>query len=120
VTPAQLSPAIRASIGDAADHGVPPSAFVPEMLSHEPELALLMALARSWELARQGDPGRLFQHLDRVAETFQTCFAATRITPCGNEPVTDLHRTRLWLAEATRLVLASGLDRLGLTAPEHP
>ena len=36
-----------------------------------------------------------------------------------DEEVTDLHRTRLWLNDATRQVLANGLDLLGVSAPER-
>ena len=32
-----------------------------------------------------------------------------------DEEVTDLHRTRLWLNDATRQVLANGLDLLGVS-----
>ncbi|HNQ08756.1 MAG TPA: DALR anticodon-binding domain-containing protein, partial [Tetrasphaera sp.] len=32
---------------------------------------------------------------------------------------TDLHRTRLWLNDATRVVLANGLGLLGVSAPER-
>ncbi len=35
------------------------------------------------------------------------------------EAITDLHRTRLWLNNATRQVLANGLDLLGVGAPER-
>ena len=31
----------------------------------------------------------------------------------------DLHRTRLWLNDATRVVLANGLGLLGVSAPER-
>ena len=34
-------------------------------------------------------------------------------------PATDLTRARLWLVEATRVVLANGLGLLGVTAPER-
>ena len=37
----------------------------------------------------------------------------------AQEPITDVHRTRLWLNDATRSVLANGLDLLGVTAPER-
>ena len=39
--------------------------------------------------------------------------------PRGDEEVTDLHRARLWLVEATRIVLANGLRLLGVSAPER-
>jgi arginyl-tRNA synthetase len=37
----------------------------------------------------------------------------------GDEQVTDVHRTRLWLNEATRTVLANGLRLLGVSAPDR-
>ena len=43
----------------------------------------------------------------------------TRVTPQGDEQITDTHRTRLWLNDATRQVLANGLDLLGVSAPER-
>jgi arginyl-tRNA synthetase len=33
--------------------------------------------------------------------------------------VTDLHRTRLWLNDATATVLRNGLGLLGVSAPER-
>ncbi len=35
------------------------------------------------------------------------------------EPVTDVQRTRLWLNDAVRTVLANGLALLGVSAPER-
>jgi arginyl-tRNA synthetase len=37
----------------------------------------------------------------------------------GDEEPTDLHRARLRLVEATRVVLANGLDLLAVTAPDR-
>ena len=37
----------------------------------------------------------------------------------GDEPVTELNRARLWLNDATRVVIANGLDLLGVSAPER-
>ena len=39
--------------------------------------------------------------------------------PMGDEEPTDLHRARLTLVDATRVVLANGLGLLGVTAPER-
>ena len=33
--------------------------------------------------------------------------------------VTDLHRARLWLNDATRTVISNGLAMLGVSAPER-
>ena len=41
------------------------------------------------------------------------------IEPLGDEPITELHRTRLWLNDATSQVLANGLELLGVSAPER-
>jgi arginyl-tRNA synthetase len=41
------------------------------------------------------------------------------VTPRGEEPVTDAHRTRLWVAQAARQVFANGLGLLGVSAPER-
>ena len=47
---------------------------------------------------------------------YDTC----RVRPVSvDEEVTDLHRSRLWLNDATRQVLANGLDLLGVSAPER-
>jgi arginyl-tRNA synthetase len=41
------------------------------------------------------------------------------VLPVGDEEPRDLHRARLTLVHATRVVLANGLDLLGVTAPER-
>jgi arginyl-tRNA synthetase len=42
-----------------------------------------------------------------------------RIIPKGDEEITDVNRTRLWLNVAARTVLANGLELLGVSAPER-
>jgi len=37
----------------------------------------------------------------------------------GEDAATPLTHARLWLCEATCIVLANGLDLLGVTAPER-
>jgi arginyl-tRNA synthetase len=39
--------------------------------------------------------------------------------PKGAEPIEDVNRTRAWVNDATRTVLANGLGLLGVTAPER-
>jgi arginyl-tRNA synthetase len=41
------------------------------------------------------------------------------VLPQGDEEPTELHRARLLLVDATRVVLANGLGLLGVTAPER-
>ena len=50
---------------------------------------------------------------------YHSWYGLSRVAPKGDEPVTDLHRTRLLLNNATRQVLANGLGLLGVTAPER-
>jgi arginyl-tRNA synthetase len=41
------------------------------------------------------------------------------VLPLGDESPTELTSARLWLVEATRVVLANGLALLGVSAPER-
>jgi arginyl-tRNA synthetase len=41
------------------------------------------------------------------------------VLPQGDEDPGELHRARLALCQATRQVIANGLDILGVTAPER-
>ena len=45
--------------------------------------------------------------------------AECRIVPKGDEEITAANRTRAWVNEATRIVLANGLRLLGVSAPER-
>jgi arginyl-tRNA synthetase len=97
--------------------------FDPALLSHETEAVLLAALGEYPRVVAQAgalhEPHRVARYLEELAGHFHRWYDACRVTPLGDEPVTDLHRTRLWLTEATRVVLANGLDLLGVSAPER-
>ncbi|GAA0465438.1 arginine--tRNA ligase [Actinoplanes capillaceus] len=102
--------------GDAAD-------MKPELLSHEKENALLKSLneypdvvARSAELR---EPHHVARYLEKVAGDYHRFYDKCRVTPMGDEEITDLHRARLWLNDATRTVIANGLALLGVSAPER-
>ncbi len=41
------------------------------------------------------------------------------VLPRDGQSLDDLGRARLWLADATRIVLANGLGLLGVTAPDR-
>jgi arginyl-tRNA synthetase len=107
----------------AHDHGVDRSAFEPGLLDHPTENALLAALAQFPAIvahaAELREPHRVARHLEVLAGAFHKWYDECRVTPRGEDPITDLHRTRLWLAEATRIVLANGLQLLGVSAPER-
>ncbi|MEU5724045.1 arginine--tRNA ligase [Micromonospora sp. NPDC047738] len=98
--------------------------FRPELLSHEKEHELLKALAGFPAVvataAELRQPHRLAHYLEReVAPAFHRFYDQCRVTPQGEEEITDTHRARLWLNDATRVVIANGLQLLGVSAPER-
>ncbi|WP_434812309.1 arginine--tRNA ligase [Microbacterium sp. bgisy189] len=108
---------------NAADSGVARDAFAPELLEHETESALLGALQEFPRIvayaAEVREPHRVARYLEELAALYHRWYDNCRVTPLGDEEVTDLHRTRLWLNDATGQVLRNGLDLLGVSAPER-
>ncbi len=108
---------------NAADSGVARDAFAPELLDHETESALLGALQEFPRVvafaAELREPHRVARYLEELAGLYHRWYDNCRVTPLGDEEVTDLHRTRLWLNDATGQVLRNGLDLLGVSAPER-
>jgi arginyl-tRNA synthetase len=103
--------------------GVGLDTFVPELLGHEREADLLGALGEFPRVvvsaAELRAPHRIARYLEDLSGRYHRWYDACRVMPLGDEPVTDLNRTRAWLNEATRVVLANGLDLLGVSAPER-
>ncbi|TQJ32983.1 arginine--tRNA ligase [Arthrobacter sp. SLBN-122] len=113
----------RGAARNAVDAGVDRSAFEASLLDHATENELLSYLgsypsivAKAAELR---EPHRVARHLEAIAGAYHRWYDACRIAPMGDEAVTDLNRTRLWLNDATSQVLANGLDLLGVSAPER-
>jgi arginyl-tRNA synthetase len=109
---------------NAAEYGISrDQAFAPETLTHETETELLGLLGEFPRVVAQAaqfrEQHRVARYLEELAGAFHGWYDRTRVTPQGDEPVTDLHRTRLWLNDATRQVLATGLGLLGVGAPER-
>ena len=108
---------------NAAASGVDRSAFVPELLTHETESALLGALQEYPRIvayaAEVREPHRIARYLEELAGLYHRWYDNCRVIPLGEEPVEDLHRTRLWLSDATGQVLRNGLGLLGASAPER-
>ena len=65
------------------------------------------------------EPHRVARYLEDLAGVYHKFYDACRVLPLGDEPATDLTRARLWLVEASRIVLANGLGLLGVSAPER-
>jgi arginyl-tRNA synthetase len=64
-------------------------------------------------------PHRVARYLEDLAGAYHRFYDACRILPQGDEPATALTDARLWLCEATRVVIANGLGMLGVSAPER-
>ena len=94
-----------------------------EQLSHDKEGDLLRALAELPRVVARAaelrEPHRVARYLEETAGTFHRFYDACRVLPQGDEEVADVHRARLLLVAATRLVLANGLELLGVSAPER-
>jgi len=108
---------------NAADSGVDRSEFAPELLDHETESALLGALQEYPRIvayaAEVREPHRVARYLEELAGLYHRWYDNCRVTPLGDAPVESVHRTRLWLNDATGQVLRNGLDLLGVSAPER-
>ncbi len=98
-------------------------AFEPALLDHDADAALLAVLGEYPRVVAQAaelrEPHRVARYLEELAGTFHKWYEATRVTPRADEGVTDAHRTRLWVAGATRQVLENGLGLLGVGAPDR-
>ncbi|HEX5521948.1 MAG TPA: arginine--tRNA ligase [Pedococcus sp.] len=109
----------------AVEDGVrPEDGFDPSLLTDPTEAALLAILGDFPRVVAQAaklrEPHRVARYLEDLAGRFHRWYDTCRVRPVNrDEEVTDLHRTRLWLNDATRQVLANGLDLLGVSAPER-
>ncbi|MDQ0645151.1 arginine--tRNA ligase [Microbacterium murale] len=108
---------------NAADSGVDRSEFAPETLTHETESALLGALQEFPRIvafaAEVREPHRVARYLEELAGLYHRWYDSCRVTPLSDDPIESVHRTRLWLNDATGQVLRNGLDLLGVSAPER-
>ncbi|PPF56967.1 arginine--tRNA ligase [Clavibacter michiganensis] len=108
---------------NAAASGVDRSAFAPELLTHPTESALLGLLQEFPRIVAQAaelrEPHRVARYVEELAGSYHRWYDNCRVVPRGDEEVADLHRTRLWLNDAVRQVVANGLDLVGVSAPER-
>ena len=97
--------------------------FDPSLLTDETESVLLAALGEFPRVVAQAaelrEPHRVARYLEELAGRYHKWYDSCRVTPRADESVTDTHRTRLWLNNATRTVIANGLTLLGVGAPER-
>ena len=112
----------RAVARNAEASGVDRSAFDAATLEHETESVLLGVLAEFPRIVLQSaelrEPHRIARYLEDLAGSYHRWYDACRVIPLGDDVVEDVHRTRLWLNDATGQVLRNGLGMLGVTAPD--
>jgi arginyl-tRNA synthetase len=98
-------------------------AFHPELLDQDKENELLKSLGEYPAVvaaaAELREPHRVARYLEDLAGAYHRFYDTCRILPRGDEEITDVHRARLWLNDATRTVIANGLGLLGVRAPER-
>ena len=100
-----------------------PATFDPSQLADDREGALLGLLADYPRVvasaAELREPHRIARYIEEVATSYHSFYAACRVLPQGDEPVTELNIARLWLCAATRQVIFNGLELLGVSAPDR-
>jgi arginyl-tRNA synthetase len=108
---------------NAADLGLEPATANLGLLDHEKEGALIRNLGefpRVLETAAAlREPHRVCRYLEDLAGDYHRFYDSCRVLPQGDEEPGDLHAARLALCQATRQVIANGLDILGVSAPER-
>lgn len=108
---------------NAASLSVDRSEFDPSLLSHDSESELLAKLSEFPRVVAQAaefrEPHRVARHLEEIAGSYHRWYDNCRVTPMSGAQVETVHRTRLWLNDATGVVLRNGLNLLGVSAPER-
>ena len=114
---------VASLLRNAGELGLDKGELLPELLADDREGDLLGSLGEFPRVvataAELREPHRIARYLEELAGTYHRFYDACRVLPRGDEEVTDLHRARLWLVEATRIVLENGLRLLGVSAPER-
>jgi arginyl-tRNA synthetase len=97
--------------------------YDPGLLTHDRENHLLKVLADFPAVvaaaAELRQPHRVTRYLEDLSGSYHRFHDACRVLPRDGGPLDETGRARLWLAEATRIVLANGLGLLGVTAPDR-
>jgi arginyl-tRNA synthetase len=115
---------IASLLRNAAELGITRgSEFDPGLLADPKEHELLAVLGEFPQVvasaAELREPHRVARYCEQLAGTYHRFYDSCRVLPAGDEPVTDLTQARLWLVEASRIVLANGLTLLGVSTPDR-
>ncbi|MCL2849271.1 MAG: arginine--tRNA ligase [Micrococcales bacterium] len=116
---------------NAAEAGVRrDDGFDAGLLAHRTENAVLGLLADFPRVVEQAatlrEPHRVARYAEAVAGAYHKWYdfklsdsSHLWVIPKDDDPVTDVHRTRLWMNDAVRQVLANALGLLGVTPLER-
>ncbi|MFT3714738.1 MAG: arginine--tRNA ligase [Gordonia sp. (in: high G+C Gram-positive bacteria)] len=108
---------------NAAELGITPSDDHLDLLTDDAEGELIRTLGDFGDVvataAELREPHRIPRYLENLAGAYHRFYGRCRVLPQGDEQPGDVHAARLALCEATRQVLANGLDLIGVSAPER-
>jgi len=108
---------------NAAELGLAPDTARLELLSHDKEGTLIRNLGEYPRVLQAAaalrEPHRVCRYLEDLAGDYHRFYDSNRVLPQGDETADDTHRARLALCEATRQVIATGLDLIGVEAPDR-
>ena len=117
---ARICSLLHAAAAEGIDRG---ASYAPALLTHDRERDLLLDLAGFPGVVASGaelrQPHRVARYLEQLAGSYHRFYDACRVLPRDGEPGPEVTTARLWLVEATRIVIANGLALLGVTAPDH-
>ncbi|MFN8089139.1 MAG: arginine--tRNA ligase [Mycobacterium sp.] len=108
---------------NAAELGLSPDIEHLDLLAHDKEGELIRSLGDFPGVLKAAaslrEPHRVCRYLEDLAGDYHRFYDSCRVLPQGDEEAGELHRARLALCEATRQVIANGLEILGVSAPER-
>ncbi|WP_026922411.1 arginine--tRNA ligase [Glycomyces arizonensis] len=117
---ARISGVLRNATELGIDKG---DTYDASLLSHPRENDLLKALAEFPAVvasaAELREPHRIARYAEDLAGAYHRFYNDCRVLPYPGEALTETGRARLWLVDATRVVLANALGLLGVSAPER-
>nr|WP_314145321.1 arginine--tRNA ligase [uncultured Rhodococcus sp.] len=108
---------------NAAELGIDAQQPDLSLLTHEQEGELIRTIGEYPRVvasaAELREPHRIARYLEELAGAYHRFYGACRVLPQGDEEPGPVNTARLALGNATRQVLANGLELLGVSAPER-
>ncbi len=108
---------------NAAELGLVPDTDHLELLTHDKEGTLIRSIGEFPRVLQTAaslrEPHRVCRYLEDLAGDYHRFYDSCRVLPQGDEEPNELHTARLALCQATRQVIANGLQILGVSAPER-